>query len=100
MHACARDESGLPPLLRHIAHSGLFLLIGKHAFLQTQRAGHRRAIHCYGALYNEKDLEKTLDVTEVIDFHQTIEVDGIQVLGNTAVPMHREMHVETLLSTI
>lgn len=32
-----------------------------------------------GALYSEKDLEKTLDVTEVIDFHQTIEVDGIQV---------------------
>ena len=32
-----------------------------------------------GALYTEKDLEKTLDVTEVIDFHQTVEVAGIQV---------------------
>lgn len=32
-----------------------------------------------GALYSEKDLEKTLDITEVIDFHQTIEVEGIQV---------------------
>ena len=32
-----------------------------------------------GALYSEKDLEKTLDVTEVIDFHQTVEVEGIKV---------------------
>ena len=32
-----------------------------------------------GALYTEKDLEKTLDATEVIDFHQTVEVAGIKV---------------------
>lgn len=32
-----------------------------------------------GALYSEKDLDKTLDQTEVIDFHQTIEVDNVKV---------------------
>ena len=32
-----------------------------------------------GALYSEKDLEKTLDITEVIDFHQTVEIAGIKV---------------------
>lgn len=32
-----------------------------------------------GALYSEKDLDKTLDLTEVIDFHQTIEVDNVKV---------------------
>lgn len=32
-----------------------------------------------GALYTEKDLDKTLDVTEVIDFHQTIEIDNVKV---------------------
>ncbi|KAL3156673.1 hypothetical protein ABBQ38_000954 [Trebouxia sp. C0009 RCD-2024] len=37
-----------------------------------------------GALYTEKDLEKTLDVTEVIDFHQTVEVAGIKVTAYRA----------------
>lgn len=32
-----------------------------------------------GALYTDKDLEKTLDVTEVIDFHQTVEIDNVKV---------------------
>lgn len=32
-----------------------------------------------GALYTEKDLDKTLDLTEVIDFHQTIEIGNIKV---------------------
>jgi len=40
-----------------------------------------------GALYSEKDLEKTLDLTEVIDFHQTIEVDGIQVRSQICLPV-------------
>ena len=41
-----------------------------------------------GALYTEKDLEKTLDVTEVIDFHQTVEVAGIQVCHTAALLGH------------
>ena len=41
-----------------------------------------------GALYTEKDLEKTLDVTEVIDFHQTVEVAGIQVCQAAALLGH------------
>lgn len=30
-------------------------------------------------LYSEKDLEATLERTEVMDFHQTVDLDGIRV---------------------
>ena len=32
------------------------------------------------ALYTDKDLEKSLERSEVLDFHQTIDLDGIKVL--------------------
>jgi len=49
-----------------------------------------------GALYSEKDLEKTLDLTEVIDFHQTIEVDGIQVRSHICLPVCCACHNKNL----
>ena len=35
-------------------------------------------------LYTEKDLADTLERTEVMDFYQTIDIDGIQVWVTTA----------------
>ncbi len=29
-------------------------------------------------LYSDKDLAKALELTEVIDFHQTLDIDGIK----------------------
>jgi cleavage and polyadenylation specificity factor subunit 3 len=31
-------------------------------------------------LYSEKDVEAALERTELLDFHQTIDVDGIKVI--------------------
>ena len=36
-----------------------------------------------GALYTEKHLEEALQRTQLIDFHQTIEVDGIKASSAT-----------------
>lgn len=37
-------------------------------------------------LYSEKDVEAALERTELLDFHQTIDVDGIKVAEACRVP--------------
>lgn len=47
-------------------------------------------------LYSEKDVEAALERTELLDFHQTIDVDGIKVI-RLALFCEQLTNTETLL---
>ncbi len=43
-------------------------------------------------LYSEKDVEAALERTELLDFHQTIDVDGIKVRNRAFVNSYQTQH--------
>jgi hypothetical protein len=52
-------------------------------FVKVSRGGSEEA------LYTDKDLEKALERSEVLDFHQTIDLDGIKARAARPPPLAR-----------
>eukprot|EP00891_Asterochloris_glomerata_P003167 jgi/Astpho2/3167/fgenesh1_pm.00052_%23_3_t len=47
-------------------------------------SGRAQQVQLMQGLYSDKDLAKALELTEVIDFHQTLDIDGIKITAYRA----------------